>query len=96
VLFVSEFRPVTKNALLAAAYIGVFETGLTYVLWLKAMKWSNDNSRIGNLVFFAPFLSLVFVHFILKEKIFITTFLGLIFLVLGLLVQQYGKNRKKV
>jgi drug/metabolite transporter (DMT)-like permease len=44
-------------------------------------------------VFFAPFLSLVFIHLILKETIYITTFIGLIFIVAGVLVQQLDKKR---
>ena len=78
----------TMKEYLPAIYIGIFETGITYVLWLNAMKQSNDNSKIGNLVFFAPFISLIFVSFILHETIFETTFIGLFFLVTGLLVQQ--------
>ncbi len=58
----------------AAVYVGIFEVGITYVLWMKAMQLSTSNAKIGNLVFMAPFLSLVFIHFILKETIFITTF----------------------
>jgi drug/metabolite transporter (DMT)-like permease len=59
---------------------------------MKAMNLSTNNAKIGNLVFFAPFLSLVFIHFILKETIYITTFIGLIFIVGGVLLQQIKKT----
>ncbi len=55
---------------------------------------STNNAKIGNLVYFAPFLSLVFIRFILKEEIFATTFIGLIFIVAGVLVQQMGKKKE--
>jgi drug/metabolite transporter (DMT)-like permease len=57
------------------------------------MNLTTSNAKIGNLVFFTPFLSLVFIHFILKETIYITTFIGLIFIVAGVLIQQIDRRR---
>ena len=91
----SSFKMSWGSGFLAVIYSGVFEVGITYVLWLKAMNLTTSNAKIGNLVFFAPFLSLVFIHFILKENIFITTFIGLIFIVSGVLVQQFDRKRLK-
>jgi len=90
----TDFRIVTGPALWAAIYTGFFEVGITYVFWMKAMKNSHDSATIGNLVFIAPFISLIFIHLILKETIFITTFIGLAFIVGGVLMQQVS-NRKK-
>jgi drug/metabolite transporter (DMT)-like permease len=56
------------------------------------MELSTDNAKIGNLVFLAPFVSLIFIHFILKESIYITTFIGLVFIVAGIFVQQLDKK----
>lgn len=89
----SSFMIKPGVALAAVIYSGIFEVGITYVLWLKAMNLTSSNAKIGNLVFFAPFLSLVFIHFILKESIFATTFIGLIFIVSGVLVQQLEKKK---
>ncbi len=91
----SSFKMSWGSGFLAVIYSGVFEVGITYVLWLKAMNLTTSNAKIGNLVFFAPFLSLVFIHFILKENIFVTTFIGLIFIVSGVLVQQFDRKRLK-
>jgi drug/metabolite transporter (DMT)-like permease len=93
VFFFSNFRIHPGNSLLAAIYSGIFEVGITYVFWLKAMNLTTTNAKIGNLVFFAPFLSLVFIHFVLKETIYITTFIGLIFIVAGVLVQQIDRKQ---
>ena len=96
VYFFSDFEIRLGNSLLAVIYVGVFEVGITYILWLKAMNYSTNNAKIGNLVFFAPFLSFIFIRFILKEQIFATTFIGLIFIISGVLVQQIGKNKKEI
>jgi drug/metabolite transporter (DMT)-like permease len=90
--FFSRFSFSGGVSLYAALYTGFFEVGITYVLWLNAMKLSSNNARIGNLVFLAPFLSLIFIHLILKETIFITTFIGLVFIVGGILLQQAKKK----
>jgi drug/metabolite transporter (DMT)-like permease len=93
VYFFSDFEIQINRSFYAVIFTGVFEVGITYVLWLKAMNHATSNAKIGNLVFFTPFLSLVFIHFVLKETIYITTFIGLIFIVAGVLVQQLDKKR---
>jgi len=92
----SDFRINIGSGLLAAIYIGVFEVGITYVFWMKAMQLSTNNAKIGNLVFLTPFLSLIFIRFILNETLFITTFIGLIFIVAGILMQQLDRKTKKL
>lgn len=96
VFLFSDFEIHPGNGLTAIIYVGIFEVGITYILWLKAMNYSTNNAKIGNLVYFAPFLSLVFIRFILKEEIFATTFIGLIFIVAGVLVQQIRKKEEKM
>jgi len=91
----SDFEVEWGESFYAVIYTGIFEVGITYVLWMKAMNLSTNNAKIGNLVFLAPFISLIFIHFILKETIFITTFIGLVFIVLGILVQQLDMKREK-
>jgi drug/metabolite transporter (DMT)-like permease len=59
---------------------------------MKAMELSTNNAKIGNIVFLAPFVSLIFIHFILNETIFVTTFIGLIFIVAGIFIQQLDKK----
>ncbi|GAB1450607.1 DMT family transporter [Draconibacterium sp.] len=93
VSFFSDFEIHLGKSFYAVIFTGIFEVGITYVLWLKAMNLTTSNAKIGNLVFFAPFLSLVFIHFILKETIYITTFIGLVFIVAGVLVQQIDRKR---
>jgi drug/metabolite transporter (DMT)-like permease len=84
----TDFHFPDPKGLPAAVYIGLFELGFTYILWMKAMHLSENNAKMGNLIFLSPFLSLVFIHFILGETIFITTFIGLAFIISGIWYQQ--------
>lgn len=88
----STFKFQVGTGFYSVIYIGFFEAGITYVLWLKAMELSTNNAKIGNLVFIAPFISFIFIHFILKETIYMTTFIGLIFIVAGIFIQQLDKK----
>lgn len=81
--------------LFGALYVGIFEMGITFVLWLKALKLSSTTAKVGTLIFFAPFLSLVFIHFLVDEHIRFSTVVGLVFIVAGSLLQQWvGKTPK--
>ena len=70
-------------------YIGLFEMGLTFLLWMKAMQLTESTAKIGNYVFLSPFVSLIFLHLIIGESIYFTTILGLILIVFGILIQKF-------
>ena len=54
------------------------------------MKLATNTSRVSNLIFISPFLSLVFIYFILGEVILPSTWVGLVLIVAGLWLQQVG------
>ena len=77
----------------ASVYIGIFEMGVTFFFWLKALQMASTTAKVSNLVYLAPFISLFLVHFILHEPVYYTTPVGLIFIITGIFVQT---NRSKV
>lgn len=77
-------------ALAGALHVGLFEMGLTFLLWLGAMRQAEQVSRVGNLIFLSPFLSLVFIHYLLQEQIAPATFIGLGMIIFGVHHQQGG------
>jgi drug/metabolite transporter (DMT)-like permease len=74
----------------SSVYIGIFEMGITFFFWLKALQMATTTDKVSNLVYFAPFISLIFIHFILHEPVYYTTPAGLILIIIGILIQ----NRK--
>ncbi|MDG1869220.1 MAG: EamA/RhaT family transporter, partial [Candidatus Thioglobus sp.] len=66
-----------------------FEMGISVVLWQVALKTSTTVSRVASLVFITPFLSLLILHFVLKEAILISTIFGVILICVGLFLQKY-------
>lgn len=87
-LLTEDVRTLPIEGLLGAAYVGLFEMGICFVLWLMAMKLTDNTARISNLIFLSPFVSLIFIHFVLGEHIVSGTLIGLILIVIGLLVQK--------
>ena len=87
-----------KAGLLGMTYIGLFEMGITFVLWLKALRLSQTTAQVSILIFASPFLSLVFIHFILGEEIMVSTMSGLAFIITGVMMQhfehRYPKNTR--
>jgi drug/metabolite transporter (DMT)-like permease len=72
----------------ASVYVGIFEMGITFFFWLKALQMSSTTAKISNLVYLAPFLSLVFVHYFLREPVYYTTPLGLVLIITGIFIQN--------
>jgi len=66
--------------------------GITFWLWLKALQLSETTDKVSNLVYFAPFISLILLHFIIDEPVYYTTPLGLL-LIIGSVIYQ---NRAKL
>ncbi len=84
------------NGILSVIYIGFFELGITYILWMKALKYTTTTARISNLIFLAPFISLIIINLILKESIYWTTIAGLGLIITGILLQRYLSKREIV
>lgn len=82
------------RALAGAGYVGAFEMGIAFVCWLQALRLSETTARVGNLIFLAPFGSLVFIHFLVGEAIVGATYVGLVLIVAGNVLQQWPKRRR--
>jgi drug/metabolite transporter (DMT)-like permease len=90
-LFSSRLKIIyTPAGIAGAVYVGLFEMGITFVLWLKALKLSRTTAQVSNLIYMSPFVSLVLIHFVVGERILLTTLIGLIFIITGIVIQQYS------
>jgi drug/metabolite transporter (DMT)-like permease len=88
----ADINPVSLKGVLGAVYIGIFEMSLTFYLWLNALRLSKNTARISTLIFLSPFLSLVFIHYLVGEDIKLATFAGLIVIIIGVLIQRKKKH----
>lgn len=82
---------ILDEGLIGSIYVGLFEMGITYVLWLKALQLSSTTAKVSNLVYISPFLSLMFVSVAVGETIYLYTLAGLALIVGGIVLQRMIK-----
>lgn len=87
-LLTDNLPSFTPKAAMAGIYVGLFEMGITFVLWLMALKTTTRTANISTLVFLSPVMSIGFIAWILQETIAITTYIGLAFILVGMMLQQ--------
>ena len=75
----------------AAVWIGCFEFGFAFITWAAALKTAKNTNYVTSLIFLTPFISLVFIHTVLHEKILLQTYAGLILIISGILIQKYAE-----
>ena len=80
---------MTWASILSGLYVGLFEMGIAFVLWMNALRLTNNPIRVSSLIFLAPPLSLVLITTVLGEPISQSTLLGLVVILLGLAGQQF-------
>ena len=88
VFFIQGSKLPSLGGLMGSLYIGAFEMGVTFVLWLKAMKLSETTAKVTNLIYLIPFVSLFVISITIGESIRWSTILGLILIVGGIIIQQ--------
>jgi drug/metabolite transporter (DMT)-like permease len=96
ILLSSGIKMPGTAGIAGAVYVGIFEMGITFVLWLKALKLSRTTAQVSNLIYLSPFLSLVLIHFIVGETIMLSTIVGLVFIVAGIVMQQRVSRIKPI
>jgi drug/metabolite transporter (DMT)-like permease len=94
IVFTSKLSFPGFKELIPAVYTGCFEMGITFVLWLKALRLTSSSDKISTFVYLAPFFSLIFIHLFVGEDIYYTTIIGLILIVGGILIQKFRFSEK--
>ena len=94
-ILVSLFTPMDFppfKPLLAGIYVGLFEMGITFILWSKALKLATNRVTLTQLIYLSPLLSLFLIHFILGEKIGALTIVGLFLIIGGIIMSNLKQN----
>lgn len=87
-----SFIPKIENLqILGLMWTGIFTSGGAFLLWFLALKYG-DTAKIANIAFLTPFFSLVYIYFLLHETILISSLIGLLFIFIGIFMQNYKKS----
>ena len=77
--------PITGIA--GGIYIGLLNVARVLLL-VPALKATDNTAKISNLIFLSPFISLQLIGWILGESIHLTTYAGLIVILVAIIWQQ--------
>jgi len=88
ILLQGRLKIPTLYPILGATYVGLFEMGITFLIWLKALKLSKTTAHVANFTYLVPFGALIVMHFVIGEQILPSTIIGAILIVAGIIFQK--------
>ncbi|MDY0086433.1 MAG: DMT family transporter [Bacteroidales bacterium] len=95
-MLLNRWQPLNLQGISGAAYIGLFEMGFTFVLWMKALHYAENTAKVSNLIFLSPFIALFFIRFFVGETISISTIVGLALIISGIVLQEKKLKSKQI
>ncbi len=72
---------------------GFLVNGISYIFWFKALEYG-DTSVTSNALYLTPFLSLVYIALFLGEKILLSSVVGLVIIVVGIILQSVNLRQR--
>lgn len=81
------------EGLAGAAYVGLFEMGITFVIWLRALETAQTTSEVSGYIYLTPFLALVFIGAAVGERIGLPTIGGLALVLAGIVMQERARRK---
>lgn len=91
-LWQEGFTSVPLAAIAGGIYIGTFEMGLAFLLWMQALRSTDNTAQLSNLVYLSPPLSLILLSLLVGEPVMLSTLIGLVLIIGGVLFQQLKSN----
>lgn len=84
--------PIKGMQWLGILWLGIVIDAIAYLLWALALKGTENTAKIANLAYLTPFLSLIVSAIFLKEKIQIQALVALVFIIGGILLQNFYEH----
>ncbi|OGO80176.1 MAG: hypothetical protein A2Y21_03695 [Clostridiales bacterium GWC2_40_7] len=91
----SSFTIPDATSCIGLLWIGISNIVLIYYLWFKVLKTAST-LFVSSLSFVTPFVTLVFITFLLGEKISYIQIIGLLVIILGIAAQFFCKLILKI
>ena len=79
----------TLTGWLSGIYVGCFEMGVPFLCFGLAIRTTDNPTLVNQLCYLSPFLSLFFIGIVLGEPIAVTTYIGLLLILGGLLLNRH-------
>ena len=89
---VGELRNAPPVQYLYLLILGVFSSAVAYCTWTKALSLAQNTSSVTNYMFITPFLTTLLGLWIAGEPIEVSTVIGGILIIAGLLLFRFGER----
>jgi len=89
-----EFQALNVPQVGGLLWLGISANAIAYLAWALALK-DGDTAKISNLAYIIPFLAIILSVILLGENVYIYSIVGLVFIILGIVIQNFNFNRKK-
>ena len=87
-----DFQPLNGQQIGGLIWLGIFANAIAYLTWALALK-DGDTAKISNLAYIIPFLAIILSSILLGENIYIYSVIGLLFIILGIVFQNFKKTK---
>ena len=84
--FFIDFQLPVGKYLFASIYAGLMEMAIPFFLWNRALSIAVNRSSITQITYLSPFLSLIFINYILGERVSYFSLIGLILIIAGIVI----------
>jgi drug/metabolite transporter (DMT)-like permease len=77
------------QGMLSSVYVGAFEMGIPFIFFGLAIRKTTNPALVNQMCYLSPFISLFFIHLILGENIYTSTYIGLFMIIFGIIFNEY-------
>lgn len=88
--------PIQGIQWIGMLWLGVVIDAVAYLLWALAINGSQNTAGIANLAYLTPFLSVIVSAVFLKEEIELRALIALVFIMGGILLQNFYRRKGDV
>jgi len=89
ILFFYKIPIINVTQFIGLLWLGILTSGLAFLFLQLAYKYG-ETAKISNIVFLTPFISLIYIYFLLGEKIIVSSIIGLMIIIAGIVLQSYN------
>ena len=91
-LATNTFIIPTASQIPGILWIGILVNGVAFTLWSIAIAAGNT-ARLSNLAYLTPFVSLIWIYFLIGESISMASVIGLLIIISGVVLQMFDKQK---
>lgn len=93
-LITETWVPIKGTQWLGILWLGIVIDAVAYLLWALALKGTDNTAAIANLAYLTPFLSIIISAVFLHEKIRPQALAALVFIIGGILIQNFAAKKQ--